>query len=234
MVEIKIKSSAPKDEHFKFYKYVIFAILAIIVLYLVVTLIKVNASCEEGVDYTCPVCEECEVCEVCEVCEEDIIYRNVTREITIYVCEDGTEVDVLEDCFPESSKLPPIDTIDTNEEGTQIISVNVEPACVSGHLGGYVSYDVVSPAENVRYLVKEEHGDYKEMLEEKGYFNSYREFLICDPTCGNIRHDFKLDSGKRYLLKIEFDRTTLYGVVEYSNEYVIDLTGGSNFMTKGC
>lgn len=231
MVEIRIKSSAPKDEHFKFYKHVIFAILGIIVLYLIVTLVKVNSSCEEGIDYECPVCE---VCETCEVCQEDVVYRNVTREIMVYVCEDGTTQDTLEGCIPEEIVLPPLNPILTNEEDSLIIEVKVEPACVSGYLGGYISYDVVSPAENVTYLVKEESGEYETVFDEKGYFNSYKEFLICDAKCPNVRKDFTLVPGKRYLLKIEFDRTNLYGRIEYSNEYIIDLTDGSNFMTKGC
>lgn len=233
MVEIKIKSSAPKDEHFKFYKHVIFAILAIIVLYLIVTLIKVNSSCEEGVDYECPICE---TCEVCEVCEEDILYRNVTKEIMVYVCEDGSTEDTLEGCVPPVVILPPLDPILTNEdeEGSLVIEVKVNPACVGGYLGGYVSYDVVAPAENVRFLVMEESAGYETMINEKGYFNSYKEFLICDQKCPNVRKDFTLVPGKRYLLKIEFDRTDLYGKIEYSNEYIIDLTDGSNFMTKPC
>lgn len=231
MVEIKIKGSSSKDEKIKLLKHILYIALVIAVLTFLLLIFKPKEP--QVIEKECPGCE-CN--DTCEESSEKIIYRDITKEVFKYVCSDGTVVDKQNECEIEyeEPELPPLNPITTNENGTFTKVVRLEPACIGGIRGGYVYYEVVSPAENVTYLLKAEDGSYEAILNENGYFKSYKEFLICDPDCPNKQSDFKIQHDKRYFLKIEFDRIQLYSKIEYSNEYIIDLTPNSEFMTKSC
>ena len=233
MVEIKINTRIPKEDRIALYKHLLNIFLVIFVVFIIFIFVKQWLSCEpEVIEKECPECElSCDECP--EKIKENIIYRNVTNEIVKYVCEDGTTVDQVQDCIEEEVELPELKPILTNENGTLIKHVTVAPACIGGYRGGYISYEVKSPAQNASFQIKEEGATYQDILKTKGFYKAYKEFVICDPDCPR-KGDFSLEYNKRYLFRMEFDRTVIYGRTEYSNEHVIDLTPNSNYMTKTC
>ncbi|MFH1398899.1 MAG: hypothetical protein ABIG95_02200 [Candidatus Woesearchaeota archaeon] len=171
---------------------------------------------------------ECAPCPECNVnCgPKEYVQQNFTK----YVCPDRTIVTNLSDCFSQLPELNPLTKFENNSLTKSII---IKPACVAGKRGGYIFYEVQAPAHTVTYLVREQNTNYTTRLKEKGYLNAHRYFTICDVTCPR-EGDFKLEANKRFLLKLEFNRTALYNRTEYSNEYIIDLTPKSDYMTKNC
>lgn len=230
MVEIKIKSTGPDKERLKLIKQMLYPFVIIVILTLILIIIK-QPECPQCIQQECPEF----VCNLdCDDCPSKIIYQNDSREIFRFVCMNSSIVDDAKDCEQPEPELPELSPITTNENGTFIKVVRVEPACVGGYLGGYVYYEVVSPSEEVVYQIMLENENYEDVIIATGLFKTYKEFVICDPNCPRRQFDFSLDAGKRYLLKIKFDRTQIYDKIEYSNEYVIDLTAESEFMTKNC
>ena len=220
MVEIKIGGNVPKEDRIKLYKHILNVFLIIFVIFIIFILVRSILIYKPEI--------------VREVCPEKIVYQNFTKEILKYVCENGTIVDTSQDCKKQEEQLPELKPIFTNENGTLIEEVLVETACVSGFRGGYIYYQVSSPADNVSYQVKPEGGTYQDMLKTKGYLNSYKYFVICTPPYCPKRGDFSLEVNKRYLLRIKFDRQRLYNKTEYSNEHIVDLTPNSEYMIKWC
>ena len=230
MVEIKIKSTAPDRERIRALKQMLYPFLIIVILTIVLVILK-KPECEPCVQQACPEC----ICTLdCDDCPNKIIYQNDSTEVFKFVCMDSSIVDDPKECEVQEAELPELNPIKTNENGTLTKEVRVEPACVGGLRGGYVYYQVVSPPETVVYQIKPESGDYTDVITDVGLFKAFKEFIICDPNCPNKKYDFSLQSGKRYLIRLKFDRTKLYDKVEYSNEYIIDLTPESTFMTKDC
>ncbi|OGM02258.1 hypothetical protein A3K72_03540 [Candidatus Woesearchaeota archaeon RBG_13_36_6] len=233
MVEIKINDSIPKGDRITLLKHALNIFLIIFVIFVVFMLVRSMSTYKpDSIQGECPEC----LCNTsCDECPEKIIYRDIKEELTKYVCQDGTVVDTAKGCEKnETVVLPELNPVLTNENGSLVKVVRVEPGCVGGYIGGYVYYDVLSPAEKVIYQVKPEGGDYQDILEVDGLLKSYQYFVICDPDCPK-KGDFSLEYNKRYLLRIKFDRRELYGRIEYSNEHVIDLlTQESVYLTKNC
>lgn len=170
----------------------------------------------------------------CPVCNQSVLMSecaNETEVVTLVVCEDGRVVGELSECslaFHDVTYEP----VTSNQEGTLITEFKVEPACINGNKGGSIYYEVKSPADSVEFQVKQPGGEYGVMLEQKGLFYAYRKFTICGKKCP-WGGDFGLKENSTHVLRIGFVRSS-FNRTEYTNEYVIDLNPGSEFMEKSC
>ena len=78
--------------------------------------------------------------------------------------------------------------------------------------------------------------EFKKIKEFPGLLEKYRYFTICslkDIECKESA-DFYLEKSKLYLLRIRFDESSTTGKIEFSNEYLIDTTTTSDYLTKKC
>ena len=192
-------------------------------------------------DCVCPEQNECPVVECPEPqeCPEppecpEIDYNDcptivITKNVTVhrYVCPNGLVMDNPEECFPDlSTNLTPIKT---NENGTLIESVTVEPACIYGLNGGVVQFKVGSIASEIWFQAKED-GEYWNVHYLQNLYEGTKYFVIADKK-GNA--DFSLDKNKVYLFRIQF-RIAAYNETQYSNEHLIDTRTGSGYTVKKC
>jgi len=200
------------------------AILLMITVIFVIGCSKVECpECEE-----CPAPEECPVTECpslnCEECPAQIEEVEVLK----YVCDDKSIVDSADKC-----NLPPplggLVPVTTNEEGTYIEVSSVEPACRDGSISGEIYFKVGRLAKTIDIQVRESNTDFSNVYSRDGIYQRYTYFRVCEDC--TKRDDFSLKPGHVYLMRIKFnfaDKT------ELSNEYIIDLREGSEFMKKTC
>ena len=184
----------------------------------------------------CPECEECPAPDECPVTECPALdcddcpakTEEVKVEVIKYVCEDNSTVDSADKCHlpPPATGLVPITT---NEEGTYIEVSSVEPACREGVISGESYFKSGRLAQTFDIQVKESNTDFSTVYSHKGIFQRYSYFRICDDCTHN--DDFTLKPGHVYLLRIKFSYD---GKTELSNEHLIDLRQGSDFMKKEC
>lgn len=130
---------------------------------------------------------------------------------------------------PEEQTVPEL--ITTNEEGTQIETVSLRPACISGNNGGEIFFKVRSVPKGISFQMKEGTEEYGDILKLKGLYQQYIYFTICEDCKGG---EFRLEPDKTYTFRIQFNRTGVYKKFEYSNEHLIDTGNESKYMLKVC
>ena len=192
--------------------------------FVIIAYLLTNPLQQSNTIVQCPACNTS--CEPIPECEE----------IVKYVCSDGAVVDDPTECVQEIEvevEEPEIILEEVSYEGTLIQEVTFQTACVDGYKGGTIFYDVISPSQNVSYQFRLPGGEYEEILLETGKFTSRKHFVICDPKCP-YRGDFKLNSNTTYIMRLVFDRTVEYDRLEYSQEHIINLQPGSEYMSKEC
>lgn len=173
-------------------------------------------------DLECPACEQSEF--NLDKCPKIIITKNVT--FTKYVCADTRVVEKLSDCSPLS--MLNYTPIDTNENGTLIEYVTVEPACVYGARGGAVRFKVGSIASRIE-LQTRTTADYRTVYADTNLYQGTRYFSIGQ----NSKTDFFIPENNGYLFRIVFFFPS-YNLTQYSNEHVIDTRPGSQYSLKIC
>jgi len=191
--------------------------------------------------YECPECEECEECQECpecpvvecphidcNSCPPIIQTKNVTIEITKYVCTDGSVVSSADEC----SKLLfyEFEPVTTNEEGTHIKNVSLAPACVRGRNGGLVYFRVDRVPKRIVFETKLGNEPFTERFEiSPGLFSNYNYFAICK-NCQSYG-DFQLMPDRVYLFRIKFEYDDS---IQFSNEHIIDTRKNSPYIMKKC
>lgn len=207
------------------YNLMFLILLASLIILISVVLLKKPNECPSCPECICPDC----VMD-CSLCPEKIKTETNTLETIRYICFDGRAVDEKQDCLNQ-------DDIDfqpvlTNEEGTSIKEVNVNPACIKGNNGGFVYFDTSVLPKEIIFQVKESIDDeYREIHRMNGVFYKYTYFEICETCFGNA--DFSLEKDKVYLFRAMFNMTVL-DKVYYSNEHIIDTREHSDYIKKKC
>ncbi|MFH0978013.1 MAG: hypothetical protein V1837_01795 [Candidatus Woesearchaeota archaeon] len=178
-----------------------------------------NTSCKE-----CPVCEKCPVQDI-NSCPKITIVQNNTY--TKYVCPNGMVVEDVDRCFPVlTTNLTPVLT---NENGSYIQSVTVNPACVYGVNGGVIFFRLGTIASNVTVQVKSD-SDYNDVDISHNLGTGFIYFVISDKLG---QADFMLQRNKVYLLRVQFLLPALNST-QYSNEHIVDTRSGSIYTVKKC
>jgi hypothetical protein len=159
-------------------------------------------------------------------CPKITITKNIT--FTKYVCPDGRVFNSPDDCMPqaEPANLQPVLT---NENGTMVKNVTVEPACIYGENGGIVTFKVGSIAKDIWIQVKTD-GDYRDVYHTTNLYEGVKYFAISD---SQIPTDFKLGRGLIYLMRVKFSIISI-NKTQYSNEHLVDARLTSAYMTKKC
>lgn len=198
--------------------------LIILLIIGIVFIIACKTPSEPSTEIECPekVCPTV-TCPECESCPEQEV-----KEITKYVCPDEKIVDNKDDCFKKKDlKFTPITT---NEEGTLIELVEAKPGCQGIFNGGQVYFKIGAISDAINFQVRQD-GAYETVYTAPSIINKYIDFAICDECTAG---EFQLKSGTQYLFRIEFDLTSTYGRIEYSNEHVIDTETDSDYTIKEC
>jgi len=190
---------------------------------------SVCPPCTSTISSACPK-ESCPSCNCTptqeQVCPTITVIKNYTY--TKYVCPNGDIVQKTELCFPTlTTSLVPITT---NEQGTHIKFVDVEPACLYGVNGGFVKFSVGSIADQITIQVRTDTESYTDVYSTNNLFEGTRNFAISDKR---VQSDFMLSMNKAYLLRVKF-RIAATNLTEYSNEHFVDTRRGSDYMTKVC
>jgi|TARA_B100001971_G_C18240646_1_gene570619 hypothetical protein len=233
-VKVRVFSDRPIDIN------IIWIIVVILLTLLSVFLgYKYSQGCPDVVCPEFPEQKECPNLD-CTTCpEKPPVEKEVIKTVTKYVCPNMVDVvDAPDDCV-KKDKTYDVTPIKTNEEGTFIVETMVNPACIKGLNGGEVSHKIATTPKEIIMESKEigaEFQGYTDIKTFPGLIEKSRYFTVCAPAetkCKEIA-DFYLEKHKLYLLRIKFDETTTTGKIEYSNEYLIDTTSDSDYLTKKC
>lgn len=210
---------------------VLLILLIVIALVLVFKLTKKYPSTEE----ICPDIPECPSCNLdCSKCPSTIRYQNITNTITKYICPNKRIVDNVDDC--EKPKQISITLRTSNEVGTVIENVTVRPTCVNGINGGLIFFKVGTIPSNIVFQLREEDTSYEEKYAFSGLLTGYKYFTICgkeEESCKGTS-DFYIERNKIFLFRTEFNQSSRFGKMEYSNEHIIDTTEDSEYTIGKC
>lgn len=177
---------------------------------------------------------QCPPCELdCSSCPERTVDREV--EIIRYVCPDGRTVDALEAC-DETPATINYDPVTTNEQGTQISTFRVVPACRASYPGGNLFYEVTTiPGEAVLEIKTLPDGTWEELMTlDSPVYKRNLYFVICDKRCPLGQSDFELAPGRLYVLRMRFDQSSVWNRTEYSNEHLVDTRDRGAYMQQVC
>lgn len=209
-------------------------LLILLIIIALILVFKLTKKCP-GAEEKCPAIPECPSCTLdCSKCPSIIKYQNQTNTITQYICANKRVVDNINDCeIPKQISVTPRTT---NEIGTAIQNVTVNPACVNGKNGGAVFFKVDTIPSNIVFQLKEEGISWEEKFVFSGLLTGYKYFTICDEEefgCKGLG-DFYIEKNKIFLFQAVFNQTSRFGKLEYSNEHIIDTTADSEYLAEKC
>ncbi len=188
----------------------------------------------------CTKCPEC----ICPECEPETVTKFVEQEVVKYVCADGSIKNSAAECetivqkepvAEESAEVieekPTIELMTGDEDSIYVKDVIVKPTCVMSTLGFAVYYEAGQVAD-VDIMIKEYDKEYTTLTSETNKYNSWNYYIICEEReCPRYSKYDTLEKGKYYVLKIDF---TMPSGEYKSNEYLIDTTEGSEYMSQRC
>ncbi|MBR9699354.1 hypothetical protein GOV09_02770 [Candidatus Woesearchaeota archaeon] len=133
----------------------------------------------------------------------------------------------------EKPRLPEITLQKDNEVNTTIEIFDLEPICKYGEHGVELHFKVETVPEDILIQVKEAGKKYETYIDRKGVYEKYIYIAICE-DCPARDWDFRLDFNKSYILRARFNQMPAYHRYDYSNEYFINTTPDSEYMTPVC
>lgn len=172
----------------------------------------------------------------CSLCPPNVVTE--TKEVFVYryFCEDGREVNSSDECRPQYEDVI-FEPVTTNENGTVIEKFSIRSACRSGINGMELYYKVGTVPDKLEVEVKNfpEEPFRVVYTKEKPPFENYVYGIFCIEGCPNTA-DFTLEPGKKYLVRIKFDYTTIYPDKkrQLTNEHVADATKNGEYTLKLC
>lgn len=173
----------------------------------------------------------------CSLCPARVVEKYVQNKSKVYICEKTLEqVSNPDDCVVHAqNKFEGYQPVETNENGTVIEVFTVRPACRESFNSAEFHFKLGSASPSVVLQVKESpEGPWRDVFTQtSGTTEKYIYGVFCDTQCTSSA-DFFLPPGKVYLFRLKVDYKKLYGVYQFSNEQLVDMTVDGSFATKLC